>query len=133
MSLDTALPGTVVAEATTAPIGREQLARYAAASGDLNPLHLDPAFAKKAGFDDVIVHGMLGMALVGELCRRQFPDWTLRRYDARFTGVLAVDQRLRCTAILGRRDADGVQLALEAFDDGGRSIIVGSAVLARPA
>jgi fatty acid synthase len=35
-----------------------ELGAYAAASGDRNPLHLSPAIARWAGFDQCIVHGM---------------------------------------------------------------------------
>jgi len=66
-TLNSGALGTMVAERTFGPIAREDLRRYAEASGDLNPLHLDPEFARQAGFDDVIVHGMLGMALLGRL------------------------------------------------------------------
>ncbi len=50
--------GAIVAQLTCDPIGRDDLARYADASGDSNPLHLDPAFARKAGFEDVIVQSV---------------------------------------------------------------------------
>jgi acyl dehydratase len=36
--------------------------RYAEASGDHNPIHLDPNFAKKVGLPDVIMHGLCNMA-----------------------------------------------------------------------
>jgi NAD(P)-dependent dehydrogenase (short-subunit alcohol dehydrogenase family)/acyl dehydratase/putative sterol carrier protein len=39
-------------------------ARYAAASGDRNPIHVDKAFAQSAGFRDVILHGLGTLALV---------------------------------------------------------------------
>ncbi|GHB52111.1 hypothetical protein GCM10010347_22480 [Streptomyces cirratus] len=39
---------------------------YAHASGDLNPIHLDPAAAREAGFDTVIAHGMSVVALAVE-------------------------------------------------------------------
>lgn len=40
---------------------RSQLAAYANASGDMNPIHLDEAVAKSVGLPDVISHGMLTM------------------------------------------------------------------------
>jgi acyl dehydratase len=41
------------------PFTREALARYAAVSGDDNPLHLDPNAARAAGLAGPPVHGML--------------------------------------------------------------------------
>jgi len=48
------------------PISRVQLAKYAGASGDYNPLHLDDDFAKKIGMEKAIAHGMLIMGILGE-------------------------------------------------------------------
>ena len=54
-------PDKVVEQKTTA----EQGALYRAASGDLNPLHIDPEVAKKGGFDGPILTGTctLGMGV----------------------------------------------------------------------
>ena len=40
--------------------------RYAIASGDMNPLHLDPEFAKTTKFGRIIAHGMMTLAFVSE-------------------------------------------------------------------
>lgn len=40
----------------------DQAERYAAASGDGNPIHLDPDHARSAGFPGVVVHGMCTFA-----------------------------------------------------------------------
>lgn len=40
----------------------DQMKRYAEASGDHNPIHIDPEFAKKVGLPDVIMHGLCNMA-----------------------------------------------------------------------
>ena len=47
----------------TFELDRAMLSNYAKASGDLNPIHLDEAFAKSVGLPNVIAHGMLTMAL----------------------------------------------------------------------
>ena len=48
-------------------ITQEQIARYAGASGDHNPLHLDPEFAAQTQFGGIIAHGMLTLAYVSEM------------------------------------------------------------------
>lgn len=52
----------------------ERIAEYAEASGDHNPLHLDPEYAKTTQFGGVIAHGMLSMAFIGELMASNFPE-----------------------------------------------------------
>ena len=43
-------------------VAADQPRRYAEASGDMNPIHLDPNVAKAAGLPDVILHGLCTMA-----------------------------------------------------------------------
>jgi len=40
--------------------------RYAAVSGDHNPLHLDPAFAAQTPFGRTIAHGMMTLCFLSE-------------------------------------------------------------------
>jgi len=42
-------------------VTREDVKRYADVGGDHNPLHQDDAFARAAGFDGIIAHGMFTM------------------------------------------------------------------------
>ena len=70
------------------PIVRQQLVDYASASGDYNKLHYDEAFAKKAGIDGPIAHGMLVMAMAGSF----ITDWVqgsgkLKDFKIRFMGM----------------------------------------------
>ena len=57
-------------------------------SGDYNPLHSDPNFAKAAGFEKPILHGMCtyGIAcrsIVNEICENDASK--LKRFDCRFS------------------------------------------------
>ena len=121
--------GAVVAERAFDAVTSEDLARYAVASGDTNPLHLDPAFARKAGFPDVIVHGMLTMALLGRLVTESFPARRVLGFSARFGAPLGVGEAVTCRARLGGRDARGTTLELEAAA-GDRVVLSGRALLA---
>ena len=38
--------------------------RYAGASGDFNPIHIDPEFAKNVGLPGTILHGLYSMSQV---------------------------------------------------------------------
>src|SRR5262249_815892 len=64
---------------------REQIAAYAAASGDSNPIHLDDEFARSVGLPGVIAHGMLQMGL---LARVAGEPRRLRRLSCRFAGIV---------------------------------------------
>ena len=73
---------------TKAPIDRVQLARYAGASGDFNPVHVDEVYARGLGMPSVYAPGMLVMAFLGQLVS----DWArgaqLRRYSVRFSKMV---------------------------------------------
>ena len=53
------------------PVSRHTLALYCGASGDHNPIHVDLDYAKSAGLDDVIAHGMLSAGYLA----RMLTDW----------------------------------------------------------
>lgn len=53
-------------------ITNDQIARYAEASGDRNPLHLDPSFASQSQFGGIVAHGMLTLAFVSEMLTSAF-------------------------------------------------------------
>jgi acyl dehydratase len=55
----------------TKRLDREQLVKYAAGSGDFNPLHFDPEFPQVREIGDNIVHGRLKYASLGQLVS----DW----------------------------------------------------------
>ena len=40
--------------------------RYAGASGDFNPIHVDKEFATQVGLPSTILHGLYSMALVAK-------------------------------------------------------------------
>lgn len=123
--------GSVVAEHCFDALTREDLALYAKASGDSNPLHLDPAFARQAGFDDVIVHGMLGMALLGRLLTDHFSVGAIRNLSSRFAATIPVGRAIRCRAKLDSRDGSLAILSLEAASEDGTTVyITGAANIA---
>jgi (3R)-3-hydroxyacyl-CoA dehydrogenase / 3a,7a,12a-trihydroxy-5b-cholest-24-enoyl-CoA hydratase / enoyl-CoA hydratase 2 len=106
-----ARPQKQAEEAKTAPIidvmsaveqlDPDQSLRYAEASGDHNPIHLDPALAKSVGLPDIIVHGLCTLAF----CQKSLVNHTLsgeperlKRLKARFAKPVLNGQALRVEA-----------------------------------
>jgi acyl dehydratase len=67
---------------------REQIAAYAEASGDHNPIHLDDAFARSVGLPGVIAHGLLQMGILAVVAEEAAGTRALRRLACRFAGVV---------------------------------------------
>ena len=77
--------------ALTVTLRREDLVRYAGASGDFNPIHWSDRMAAALGLPGVIAHGMLTMASAV----RVVTDWLddpadLVEYGVRFTKPVVV-------------------------------------------
>jgi acyl dehydratase len=78
---------------------REQIAAYAQASGDHNPIHLDDDFARTVGLPGVIAHGMLQMGLMGTVAAGAAggPERLSRLY-CRFAGMVVPGDTVTFTA-----------------------------------
>ena len=114
-------------------ITRTQLALYAGASGDHNPIHIDIDFARAAGMPDVFAHGMLGMAFLGRLLTSMVGPECIRSFSVRFVSLIHVGDRLICSATVTRCElAEGVAsvaLELSAANQAGDVKLVGVAEL----
>lgn len=72
-------------------IDRGRLVRYAAASGDLNPIHWHDRAALAAGLENVIAHGMLTMGAASAVVVDALDDPTrIQRISVRFARPVVV-------------------------------------------
>lgn len=97
-------------------VSRQDLVKYAGASGDFNPIHWNEAFATSVGLPGVIAHGMFTMGAAVQLVS----DWAsdpaaVVDYQTRFTKpVLVTDTTgtdeagaiIDVTGVVGALDAD---------------------------
>jgi acyl dehydratase len=129
-------PGDELAPLELPAIDRTQLALFAGASGDHNPVHIDIDFARAAGHDDVFAQGMLVMALLGRLLTDRFPIGALRGFSARFIAITRVHDRLvaraRVATVVDEGGERRAHLDLSVIDQTGAAKIAGRAVVALP-
>jgi acyl dehydratase len=109
------------------PISATDLALFAAASGDHNPLHLDDEVARAAGFDRPVVHGMLTMACVARLFTTRFGPTALLALTTRFTGAALRGDSIMVSAALVEHDAQTAHYSVGGCTQAGHEIVTGSA------
>jgi 3-hydroxybutyryl-CoA dehydratase len=73
--------------------------RYAGASGDFNPIHIDPEFAKAVGLPNTILHGLYMMGLVARASTEAAgaDPRSLRRLSVEFRGMGAPETEIAVT------------------------------------
>src|SRR5215211_2548219 len=97
--------------------------RYAGASGDFNPIHIDDDFARQVGLPGKILHGLWTMA---QVARAQTEagggPHSLARLDVQFRGMGLPEREITVT---GTVDAvrDGVAVVHAVAEQDGRAII----------
>jgi acyl dehydratase len=85
------------------------VAAYAEAGGDRNPLHLDEAFARSVGFDGVIAHGMFTMGqMVTAVTKWAGEDAFIQRVTAQFRAPVFMGEEIRAGGTVRAVDGDTV-------------------------
>jgi 3-hydroxybutyryl-CoA dehydratase len=93
----------------------DDIDRFAALSGDLSPLHLDPAFARRRGFENRLAHGAYLAALASRLVGMSLPgrNALLLKTQMSFAAPAAVGTRVRVVGTVEQLSA-AVQSAVVA-------------------
>jgi acyl dehydratase len=98
-------------------------ARYAGASGDFNPIHIDEEFAKSVGLPGRILHGLWTMAQVARAQAEAAggPE-RLKRLSVQFRGMGMPEQEIVVSGTV--REASGGRLTIDTVaEQGGNQII----------
>ena len=104
--------------------------RYAGASGDFNPIHLDDEFARSVGLPGRVLHGLWTMAQVARAVSAagDGPE-ALRRLSVQFRGMGFPEQELTVSASVKEVAGDTAVVEAEVVQDGRRIIRKGEAEL----
>ena len=115
-------PGTALPELKVTP-DRFVTVRYAGASGDFNPIHIDEEFAKQVGLPGKILHGLWTMAQVARAQTEAAggPE-SLRRLAVQFRGMGVPEAEVEVTGEV-RELRDGVAVIDTRAVQNGKAII----------
>lgn len=115
-------------------ISHLQLALYAGAGADHNPIHVDEEAAKAGGLPGIIAHGMLPLGFLGQLLTQWVPQRQVRSLSARFVAMAFPGDVITCSGtISAKREEAGenlVDLEIAARNQKGENIQVGKATVA---
>lgn len=125
--------GDSIPALTKPAITRIQLALFAGAACDHNPIHVDDEIAKASGLPGVIAHGMLNMAYLGQLLTNWVPQKNIRKLSARFVAMAFPGDVITCTGkVIAKSAEEGenrVELELAVENQRGEKIQMGKATV----
>ena len=116
-------PGDTLPEVAET-IERLDLVRYAAASGDFNPIHWNDEVARAVGLPGVIAHGMYSMGVA----TRMITGWAgdpaaIRRLRVRFSNMIEPGQTLTAKGEVAEVDGNRVLVRFHAEDEKGEKVL----------
>ena len=101
--------------------------RYAGASGDFNPIHIDTEFARQVGLPGNILHGLWMMAQVAR-ANAQLADGdprALKRLSVQFRGMGFPEQELVVSGTV--KEADGDRVVVDTLAAQGENQVIRNA------
>jgi 3-hydroxybutyryl-CoA dehydratase len=98
--------------------------RYAGASGDFNPIHIDPEFARQVGLPGNILHGLYTMAQVARanVNAAGGDPRALKRLSVQFRGMGLPEQEITVTGTV-KEERDGRVVVETEAEQAGKRII----------
>ncbi len=87
---------------------KQQLVKFAAGSGDFNPLHFDEKFAKNMGMPETIVHGRFKYAVVGRVVTEWMgPKGRLKRVGVNYRGMDVPNKEITAKGVVTATKSEG--------------------------
>ena len=98
--------------------------RYAGASGDFNPIHIDPEFARQVGLPGNILHGLYSMAQVarGNAALADGDPRALKRLSVQFRGMGVPEAEITVSGTVVSSDGGRVVIETVAEQNGNQII-----------
>ncbi len=109
----------------TKRVTEDQPMRYGEASGDLNPIHTDDAFARSVGLDGVILQGLCTMSFLHQAA----VTWAggdpmaVETLETRFTSPVYPGDEVRFEGTVVERDGDRAHIEVTGFNQDDEAVL----------
>ena len=115
--------------------GVTQLVKYAAGSGDFNPLHHDYNFFQSQALGSIIVHGRFKYASLGELVSNWLGhQGRIKKISCQYRGMDYPNKQFVCKGQVDKKWEEGgeklAELTIWAEDEAGKQTTPGKAIVA---
>ncbi len=105
-------------------VDRYRTVYYAGASGDFNPIHIDPEFGKLVGLGGVILHGLCTLGFVA----KSVTDWSgdpgaLKRLKCRFAAPVHLEDTVTTEAKVSKVEGSKAQLDIRVTNQDGVEVL----------
>jgi acyl dehydratase len=110
-------------------LDQAMLNRYAVASGDHNPIHVDEVFARTTPMGGTIAHGMLVLSFISEMMAATFGEAWLRggSLDVRFRAPARPGDSVTARAAAQEPKDGRLRYGVECLSQSGEVLIAGTA------
>ncbi|HRE87569.1 MAG TPA: SDR family oxidoreductase [Myxococcota bacterium] len=123
----------------TKTIGHDEIRRFVDLTGDDNPLHVDPEFAGRTPFKDVVVHGMLGASFISTVIGTKLPGpgalWVSQSFEFSLPVRLGDTLEVTCQVVRKHERDRLLDLEMRIANQHGQVVLKGAGkvkVLERP-
>jgi len=117
-------------------VSQEDIDLFAVISGDVNPAHMDPTYAKTDIFHKVIAHGLLSAGLISNVLGTKLPGpgTIYLEQDLRFLKPVDIDDTITATLTVTEKDPEKADLVLDCrcTNQKGETVMTGTARVRAP-
>ena len=121
----------------TTTVTEEMVGKFAEATGDSNPVHLDEEFARQTIFKTRVAHGMLSAGLISSVLGTRFPGvgtiYLSQTLEFKRPVFLGDEITVRLTVLDKDPEKNRLRLETVCLNQKGKEVLTGQAVVMPPA
>lgn len=119
----------------TKVISEKDIFRFADASGDYNPLHIDETYARNTRFGKRVAHGILTAGIISNVLGSDIPGigTIFLQLQIRFYKPVFINDRITATAMVEEIiQTDRIRMLVSCTNQNGEDVAIGNAIVIPP-